>query len=73
MITPEWTTHSGQRIPLASMSDDHIRNVVLYLTRGDGEHGQMLRPGCSGFLNSEWLLLCAAELRRRQRHSASGT
>lgn len=71
MITPQWVTHTGKLIPLASMSDDHVRNVMRYLVQGDGEFGPMVRTGCSGFSNSEWLLLCAAELKRRQRWQAA--
>jgi len=49
------------------MSSDHIRNATNYLRVGTGEYGPMLRPGCSGFTNGEWLLLFAAELLRRSR------
>lgn len=69
MQTPEWVTASGEHIPLANMSDDHVRNVMLYLQVGDGEFGPMVRPGCSGFTNAEWLHLCAAELSRRARRA----
>jgi hypothetical protein len=67
MRTPEWVTACGGHIRLAEMSDDHIRNVVSYLALGDGVYGPMLRPGCGGFANSEWLQLCAVELAKRQR------
>jgi hypothetical protein len=67
MITPEWVTNAGKGIRLANMSDDHIRNVIRYLTMGNGEYGPMLRPGCNGFTNGEWLQLCASDLARRQR------
>jgi hypothetical protein len=68
MRTPDWVTACGERIPLQNMSDEHIRNVMRYLATGDGEHGPMLRDGCSGFSNAEWLCLCASELFRRRRH-----
>lgn len=67
MNTPDWVTASGEHISLASLSDDHIRNVMRYLEAGDGEFGAMLRPGCSGFSNAEWLRLCAVELKRRNQ------
>jgi hypothetical protein len=47
------------------MSTDHVRNALRYVHQGDGEHGPMLRLGCSGFTNGEWLRLFEAELRRR--------
>jgi hypothetical protein len=67
MNTPAWVTASGEHIPLGSMAEDHIKNVMRYLLAGDGDHGPMTRPGCSGFTNGEWLRLCAAELTRRHR------
>lgn len=67
MLTPEWVTASGEHISLAQMSDDHIRNVIAYLASGHGAYGPMLRPGCTGFANSEWLQLCAVELTKRHR------
>jgi hypothetical protein len=67
MKTPNWVTACGDQLPLANMSDEHVHKVVLYLTLGDGEHGLMLRTGCNGFSNAEWLRLCAVELTRRQR------
>lgn len=67
MHTPHWVTATGEQIPLTTMSEDHIRNVMVYLTLGDGAHGPMVRTGCSGFANSEWLRLCAVELARRRR------
>jgi hypothetical protein len=67
MHTPDWVTASGEHIPLANMTDDHVRNVMRYLVKGDGEFGPMVRPGCSGFTNDEWRRLCAVELTRRSR------
>jgi hypothetical protein len=67
MITPDWVTHGGQQIQLSRMTSAHIRAVIRYLQVGDGEHGPMLRAGCSGFSNFEWILLCKCELTRRAR------
>lgn len=50
------------------MSTEHIISVQRYLRAGIGEYGPMLRSGCSGFSNSEWLWLLAAELRRRSAY-----
>jgi hypothetical protein len=66
MLTPEWVTACGEHILLARMSDDHIRNVIAYLASGDGVYGPMVRSGCAGFTNAEWVQLCAVELTRRQ-------
>ena len=68
MRTPEWITARGEHIALQNMTDEHIRNVRGYLAIGDGVHGPMLRQGCSGFSNAEWLRLCACELLRRRRY-----
>jgi hypothetical protein len=68
MRTPDWVTARGERVPLQRMSDQHIKNVMQYIATGDGEHGPMLRDGCSGFSNAEWLRLCASELLRRSRY-----
>lgn len=68
METPEWIRADGTLIRLSEMSTEHVMNVQRYLREGTGEFGPMVRPGCSGFTNSEWLLLLGAELlRRRQR------
>lgn len=67
MRTPFWTNAFGTPIRLSEMSSDHIRNAWRYVQRGDGEYGPLLRSGCGGFSNAEWLLLFAAELRRRSR------
>jgi hypothetical protein len=69
MRTPKWVTSRGEAIPLALMSDTHVRAVMRYLITGVGDRGPMLRTGCSGFSNSEWLLLCASELLRRSMFS----
>jgi hypothetical protein len=53
------------------MPSDHVRNAANYLRVGTGEYGPMLRPGCSGFTNAEWLQLFSAELARRSRFGAS--
>ncbi len=66
MLTPDWVTACGEHISLAQMSNDHIRNVIAYLHAGDGVYGPMLRPGCAGFTNGEWLQLCTVELTKRQ-------
>lgn len=52
---------------LSNMSTEHVRAVLRYLHAGDGDKGPMLRPGCDGFTNSEWLLLLETELRRRAK------
>jgi hypothetical protein len=62
MKTPQWITAAGDYIPLAQMSTEHAKNVMVYILRGDGPHGPLRRPGCSGFTTSEWLELCKAEL-----------
>jgi hypothetical protein len=67
MMTPHWVTARGERIALQNMSAEHIKNVMQYLATGDGDHGPMLRDGCSGFSNAEWLRLCASELLHRRR------
>ena len=68
MRTPDWVTARGELVPLQHMADQHIKNVMQYIATGDGEHGPMLRDGCSGFSNAEWLRLCASELLRRSRY-----
>lgn len=65
MQTPLWICADGTLVRLSEMSIEHIENVLRYLHVGDGEHGRMLRTGCSGFTNSEWLQLLEAELFRR--------
>lgn len=67
MLTPKWVTSRGDEVPLALMSDAHIQAVIRYLSLGNGDLGPMLRSGCSGFTNEEWLMLCASELARRSR------
>lgn len=65
MQTPTWICNDGTSIELGSMSTEHVLNVIQYLRAGIGDRGPMLRRGCSGFANGEWLLLLDAELRRR--------
>jgi hypothetical protein len=67
MQTPQWICHDGTGVPLSSMSTEHALNVLRYLRRGDGDHGPMLRQGCSGFSNHEWVRLLGAELCLRAR------
>lgn len=67
LLTPYWVTHEGLSIRLAFMSTDHIRAAMEYIKKGDGRHGPVLRRGCSGFTNCEWMLMMAAELARRAR------
>jgi hypothetical protein len=67
MRTPYWVTYNQDHIPLAQMTTPHIMNAMRYLVRGTGEYGPMIRGGCSGFTNAEWLLLFRAELLRRSR------
>lgn len=65
MQTPEWICADGTPVRLSEMSTEHVMNVQRYLRAGTGEYGPMLRPGCSGFTNAEWLVLLEAEVRRR--------
>ena len=67
MQAPFWICADGTPVRLSEMSNEHVRAVLRYLHAGDGDKGPMLRPGCSGFTNGEWLLLLAAELRRRAK------
>jgi hypothetical protein len=69
MQTPLWICADGTPVDLSAMSSLHIRNVIVYIERGTGELGDLSRPGCGGFTNGEWLLLCRAELFRRSRRS----
>jgi hypothetical protein len=71
METPLWICSDSTAVRLSEMSTAHVRNALLYLQAGTGEYGPMLRPGCSGFTNSEWLRLFEAELRRRTLLSGS--
>lgn len=71
MQTPAWICHDGTTVFLGSMSISHILNARMYLQTGDGPHGPMLRCTCSGFTNSEWVLLFEAELLKRARMSKS--
>jgi hypothetical protein len=54
-------------VRLSNMSTEHVRAVLRYLHAGDGDKGPMLRPGCDGFANSEWMLLLETELRQRSK------
>lgn len=65
MLTPLWIRANGKPVRLGQMSTAHILNVLRYLRTGDGEYGPMVRPGCSGFTNAEWMQLLEAELRYR--------
>lgn len=67
MLTPKWVTAAGEEIRLGLMTSDHVRAVIRYLRVGNGDLGPMTRPGCAGFTNAEWILLCACELARRAR------
>lgn len=67
MLTPEWECADGTAVRLGSMSTSHILNARCYLLTGTGPYGPMLRPGCSGFTNREWIRLFDAELLRRSR------
>src|SRR4051812_4800820 len=73
MQTPAWVTNDGRAISLSTMTTAHVQNVLAYLHAGDGERGPLLRPGCSGFTNAEWLVLMAAELTRRARLGRDAT
>jgi hypothetical protein len=65
MRTPDWIDAYGRHIQLSAMTFDHIRNAMRYIVRGDGELGPLLRGGCSGFANAEWVRLMEAELMLR--------
>jgi hypothetical protein len=67
MKTPDWICADGTHVNLNAMSSQHVRNVVDYIVRGTGDLGDLSRPGCSGFTNDEWLLLCQSELTLRAR------
>ena len=71
MLTPAWECDDGTTVCLGSMSTPHILNARVYLLTGTGPHGPMLRLGCSGFSNREWIFLFEAELLRRSRMSTS--
>jgi len=71
MLTPDWECADGTTVRLGNMSTSHILNARVYLLTGTGPHGPMLRPGCSGFSNREWIWLFEAELLRRSRMSTS--
>jgi hypothetical protein len=72
MQTPTWICADGTPVYLSAMSSLHIRNVLSYIERGTGEFGDLSRPGCNGFTNAEWMLLCRAELIRRSRRTKQG-
>lgn len=65
MLAPFWICADGTAIRLAEMSTEHVRAALRYLHAGSGDKGPMLRPGCSGFTNEEWVTLLEVELRRR--------
>jgi hypothetical protein len=67
MKTPDWITADGTYIPLSEMASPHIMNVMVYIARGTGEYGPLVRAECSGFTNAEWLELCRSELLKRSR------
>jgi len=71
MLTPDWECADGTTVRLGSMGTSHILNARVYLLTGTGPHGPMLRQGCSGFSNKEWISLFEAELLRRSRMSTS--
>jgi len=71
MLTPVWECADGTTVRLGSMSTPHILNARVYLLTGTGPHGPMLRQGCAGFSNQEWIWLFEAELIRRSRVSTS--
>ncbi len=55
MQTPAWICADGRAVPISAMSNLHIQSARTYLLTGDGAQGPMLRPGCSGFTNAEWV------------------
>jgi hypothetical protein len=65
--TSDWICHDGSAVRLALMTSAHMRNALEYLRIGTGQFGPMLRYGCSGFTNQEWIQLFRAELLRRSR------
>lgn len=69
MKTPDWIKADGSAIPLGAMSTDHIVAAKNYIIVGTGRYGRMLRDGCSGFTNMEWIRLFNAELTRRSRYA----
>lgn len=73
MLTPVWVCANGTSVRLVSMSTAHILNARTYLISGDGPYGPMLRAGCSGFTNREWIRLFETELLRRSRVGEEGS
>jgi hypothetical protein len=71
MLTPEWECADGTTVRLRLMSTSHILNARQYLLTGTGPYGPMLRPGCSGFSNLEWIRLFEAELLLRSKHPST--
>lgn len=69
MLTPEWECADGTTVRLGAMCTSHIVNARKYLLTGTGPYGPMLRPGCSGFSNLEWIRLFDVELLRRFRQT----
>jgi len=67
MLTPDWECADGTAVSLSRMSSSHIHNARTYLLSGTGPHGPMLRTGCSGFTNSEWVKMFEVELLKRSR------
>jgi hypothetical protein len=65
--TPDWICNDGTAVCLSSMSNSHVLGAWTYLRSGTGPYGPMLRDGCSGFTNVEWLVLFETELLRRSR------
>jgi hypothetical protein len=40
-----WTKHSGQKIPINDMVDEHLLNSIYMIDRGVTTRGKALKPG----------------------------
>jgi hypothetical protein len=65
--TPYWICDDGTAVVVSAMSSAHVFNALTYLRTGTGPHGPMLRWGCSGFTNAEWILIFETQLLVRSR------
>lgn len=57
-----WTTRDRRQIPVGAMERDHILKTMAAL-----RSGRIKRRMCDGLDRSQWLLVFAAELTRRDR------
>lgn len=64
MLAPNWIKDNHEVVPVAAMSNAHIKNCINYLMSG-----RMGRTSCNGFNNQQWILIFSAEIKRRNRTS----